>query len=317
MYFQVIIDDICCSDQKKSLMSLTDEEICNKGIVTCVFIVIGLVVLLVLVLSLSLLYYKYQQYVKLWFIERPIRLRWISRGKDGAHKSVNTKKTTLVKTTTSNKNNPCGDEARPYDYKRNPYGETTVPYVNTISYNNESSYNNGSSYNKDKGVENKGLEHKEKEQESKDKSKCFPGGDVAMPYNAFISYSHLDEDYVKNQLVRVLEGGMSPYKLCLQCDWIPGKYISNQIKKCMQESRCTILVLSPNFMNNVWGNIEVRAAHETAIKEGKAELIVILYGMDNMKVDMFDGLKVHVTYIKYGNGEPEFWDKLAGALKHE
>nr|XP_023015590.1 protein toll [Leptinotarsa decemlineata]XP_023015591.1 protein toll [Leptinotarsa decemlineata]XP_023015592.1 protein toll [Leptinotarsa decemlineata] len=136
-------------------------------------------------------------------------------------------------------------------------------------------------------------------------------------WDVFISYAHQDEDFVVQNLLSVLEEGPNPFKTCIHIrDWGPCKTITDHISYSVNNSRRTLVVLSNNFLESVWGKMEFRAAHTKAIEEGRARVIVIKYGeLDEDKVD--DELKMYLktnTYVEWG--KPWFWRKLRYALPH-
>ena len=84
---------------------------------------------------------------------------------------------------------------------------------------------------------------------------------------------------MNNYPVPGLESGDPKYRVCLHYrDWVPGEYIQNQILNSVQASRRTIVVLSRNFVESVWGQLEFKAAHSQALQDHTNRIIVIVYG---------------------------------------
>ncbi|KAF4520465.1 hypothetical protein B566_EDAN004716 [Ephemera danica] len=126
--------------------------------------------------------------------------------------------------------------------------------------------------------------------------------DKDKKYDAFVSYSHKDEEFVAEHLMPGLE---PPFKLCIHVrDWVAGDWIPEQIARSVQHSRRTLVVLSTSFI-------------ESAMSEGRVRVIVILLE-DVGPVDKLDPeLRAYLTmntYLKWG--EPWFWEKLRFALPH-
>ncbi|GJQ74438.1 Tl [Trypoxylus dichotomus] len=139
--------------------------------------------------------------------------------------------------------------------------------------------------------------------------------DKNMTYDAFISYSHKDEEFVAKHLLPELEHH-EKYKLCLhERDWIVGEYIPKQIEDSVQNSRRTIIVLSKNFLASDWANMEFERAHSKSLLDERNRLIVILYEDIDMNDISNKELKMYLntkTYIKWG--DPWFWKKLKQAM---
>ncbi|KAK8736263.1 hypothetical protein OTU49_004903 [Cherax quadricarinatus] len=142
--------------------------------------------------------------------------------------------------------------------------------------------------------------------------------DADKKYDAFISYSHKDEEFVNKVLVPGLESGDPKYRVCLHYrDWIPGEYIQNQILQSVEASRRTLVVLSSNFIESVWGQLEFKAAHSQALQDRTNRLIVIVYGEIPPESELDDKLQLYIsmkTYVKWGDAK--FWEKLRYFMPH-
>lgn len=74
-------------------------------------------------------------------------------------------------------------------------------------------------------------------------------------------------------MILELLNGDKPFKICIHYkDFKPGEFISKQIVDSVLNSRRTLVVLSNNFMESVWGKMEFRTAHTQAITEGRARV---------------------------------------------
>ncbi|KAL1259609.1 hypothetical protein QQF64_010186 [Cirrhinus molitorella] len=103
------------------------------------------------------------------------------------------------------------------------------------------------------------------------------GQAVDYTFHAFISYSHADADWVRNYLLPCLENSKPPYRLCIhERDFIPGKWIIDNIIENIENSRKVIFVLSRNFVNSEWCNYELYFAQQRAIGKTFSDVILIV-----------------------------------------
>jgi hypothetical protein len=74
-------------------------------------------------------------------------------------------------------------------------------------------------------------------------------------YDAFISYSHLDEEWVRDWLLpRLGEGGL---RICIGFrDFEPGAPSIIEMERAVLQSRKTLLVLTPDYLASEWAEFE-------------------------------------------------------------
>ncbi|KAE8588735.1 hypothetical protein XENTR_v10022716 [Xenopus tropicalis] len=96
-------------------------------------------------------------------------------------------------------------------------------------------------------------------------------------YHAFISYSYSDADWVRGELLYRLESCSPPYRVCIhERDFLPGRWIIDNIIENIENSRKIIFVLSSNFINSEWCNYELYFAHQRAIGHSLEDIILVV-----------------------------------------
>ena len=134
-------------------------------------------------------------------------------------------------------------------------------------------------------------------------------------YDVFISYSSLDSDWVINHLVNPLEGTDPPFNLCLhERDFQVGIPICDNITKAIEGSKCTLAIVSRNWLESDWCQFEFRVAHCLATVEKKVRLLVIL--KEHIPDDKIDGdLRLYIKTFTYLDAANQlFWPRLLNDL---
>ncbi|KGL99895.1 Toll-like receptor 2 type-2, partial [Charadrius vociferus] len=111
--------------------------------------------------------------------------------------------------------------------------------------------------------------------QAKRKPKRAPAKDIC--YDAFVSYSENDSDWVENIMVRELEQACPPFRLCLhKRDFVPGKWIVDNIIDSIEKSHKTLFVLSEHFVQSEWCKYELDFSHFRLFDENNDAAILVL-----------------------------------------
>lgn len=133
-------------------------------------------------------------------------------------------------------------------------------------------------------------------------------------YDAFVSYSEKERQWVENTLQARLENRQPPYKLCLHHrDFEVGAPIVRNILNSVEHSKRMLMVLSRHFLQSEWCMLEFRTAHHKVL-EDRLKLIIILFDDVNL-AELDDEMKLYMrtnTYLSVS--DKWFWEKLIHAM---
>ena len=138
-------------------------------------------------------------------------------------------------------------------------------------------------------------------------------------YDLFVAYNRHDKHSVDETLQPKLETEYG-IRLCLhERDFELGGVIPEQIIDCIESSRKTLLILSPNFVRSTWCKFEMRMAHAKLFRSGHDVLLLaILKPLNGVEITKtLKALLEEKTYVEWSEdqyGQKLFWAKLISAL---
>ncbi|XP_046866995.1 protein toll [Drosophila willistoni] len=137
-------------------------------------------------------------------------------------------------------------------------------------------------------------------------------------YDCFLAYCHKDSHFVREYVER-LEHGRNRLCLCFyERDWLAGEPIPDCICHSVENSKCTVILMTKNFLKSVWGRLEFRLALHATSKDQHKRLIVIIYpgveNFNNLDGELQSYMKLN-TYLM--RNDVNFWSKLVYALPHK
>ncbi|GIY21914.1 protein toll [Caerostris darwini] len=135
-------------------------------------------------------------------------------------------------------------------------------------------------------------------------------------YDAFISFSHKDQNLVIMELIKGIETRDPNVKLFLHYKhFLPGEYIHLNIMRAVHLSKRTVLVLSKSFLESEWCLFEFKAAHVEALKDRVNRIIIIKMNDLPKDEELPEEIQVYLkstTYLTWG--DKYFWDTLLYTL---
>lgn len=145
-------------------------------------------------------------------------------------------------------------------------------------------------------------------------------------YDAFVSFSAIDEAWVYKELVPALEeGSQTTFKLCLhQRDFEPGIDIFENIQNAINASRKTLCIVSNHYLHSEWCRLEVQLASMKMFYEHEDVIILIfLEEIPNYKLSSYHRLRklinrqTFITWPDSAHQQPLFWARIRNALGNE
>ncbi|KAL1282739.1 hypothetical protein QQF64_001542 [Cirrhinus molitorella] len=147
-----------------------------------------------------------------------------------------------------------------------------------------------------------------------------------LRYDAFVSYSQHDAEWVEEILVPELESAQPPFALCLhKRDFQPGRWIVDNIIDSIEKSHRTLFVLSEHFVTSEWCRYELDFSHFRIVDEHNDSAVLVL--LEPIKKETipkrFCKLRKIMnsrTYLEWPEEEEkrsEFWSNLRAVLQRD
>ncbi|OWF41725.1 Protein toll [Mizuhopecten yessoensis] len=143
-------------------------------------------------------------------------------------------------------------------------------------------------------------------------------------WDVFISYksADIDQTFVLRVLLPKLEE--LGFTVCLHFrEFLPGESIANNIINAINNSRRTILILTPRYVSSEFTRLEYQVAQHEMLKRKHKIIPVLLEDISMVNDTMDPNLKLIlrcVTYLEYPgpdageNNTKRFWEKLSLAM---
>jgi len=135
--------------------------------------------------------------------------------------------------------------------------------------------------------------------------------DAQYTYDAFVSYSTQDEQWVRSELLQCLE--RNNLKVCIDFrDFRPGYTNIDEINRAVQESRKMLLVITPSYLRSQWTTHERQIVQNLDPMNRQVRLIPLLKEPCELPTEINHLIYVDLTRSNSAIG----WNRLLQAFDH-
>ena len=147
---------------------------------------------------------------------------------------------------------------------------------------------------------------------------------LQLQYHAYVAYnenSAIDDAWVMDELQPNMEEGPEPVHLCIKSrDFTPGRFLLDSIDESIRQSRKTILVLSPDFVESEWCYQEMQMAQIRLLDDNLDVLVLVLLNNipENKMTMSLRQILCRKDYLKWPKdraGQRLFWQRLREEIK--
>ncbi|XP_076150298.1 toll-like receptor 2 type-2 isoform X1 [Alosa pseudoharengus] len=138
-------------------------------------------------------------------------------------------------------------------------------------------------------------------------------------YDAFVSYSESDAEWVEELLVPELEGAQPPFRLCLhKRDFLPGGWIADSIMAAMEKSHRILFIVTQHFVQSDWCRLELEYSHFRLFDAG---ILILLEPIPDStipkrfcKLRKVMNSRTYLEWPEEDNERSRFWQSLKDTL---
>jgi len=132
----------------------------------------------------------------------------------------------------------------------------------------------------------------------------------AFKYDVFVSYSSKDKEWVRKELLPAIE--KAGYKACIDFrDFEPGAPSLNEMERAVIQSKKTVLVLSPAYVQSEWAEVENLMVQTLSPANRQRRLIPLLREKCSLPLRL--GSLTYINFVDSEDMDIE-WVKLYNAL---